>query len=258
MIPSSAFDSVPLWLILVATIGLVAAAVEAGFRLGRYRRRHSPEREAPVGAMVGAILGLLAFLLAFTFSLAASRFDERRRTIVAESNAVGTTFLRAGLLAEPHRSAAQAALRDYVDARIAAVQQGTIVESIERSTELHKVLWSQATAVSEQDPRSIPVGLFVQSLNDMIDMHSTRVMVGLRSRIPVSIWGALYLLATLTMVTMGYHEGLASDRRSAASFALILAFAMVMVLIVDLDRPREGLLQISQASMIELRESMEK
>ena len=76
-------------------------SVECGYRLGKYRRsRHEQEKEAPLGTMVGATLGLLAFILAFTFGLAAARFDTRRQVLLDEANAIGTTYLRAGILPE--------------------------------------------------------------------------------------------------------------------------------------------------------------
>jgi len=98
--------------------------------------------------------------------------------------------------------------------------------------------------------------LFIQSLNEVIDLHAKRVMVALRTRIPQPIWLVLYLLAMLSMAAMGYSQGLTSTRRSLAGFALIVAFSVVMLLIVDLDRPGEGLLRVSQQSMIDLQHSM--
>lgn len=98
--PSSGpLDALPLWGLFLAILLLVLLSVEGGYRLGKYRRsRSEEEKEAPVGAMVGATLGLLAFLLAFTFGLAATRFDTRRQVLLDEANAIGTTYLRAGML----------------------------------------------------------------------------------------------------------------------------------------------------------------
>src|SRR5438045_2424754 len=92
-------DAVPIWGLFLATIGVVVLSVEAGIWLGRYRRRQTDqEKEAPVGGIVAATLGLLAFVLAFTFGLAATRFDARRQVVVKEANAIGTAYLRAGML----------------------------------------------------------------------------------------------------------------------------------------------------------------
>jgi hypothetical protein len=251
-----ALDVIPLWGLLPITISVVLLAVEIGYRLGRRRRQHSTaEKGAPVGAMVAATLGLLALMLAFSFGLAASRFDDHRRVVLDEANAIGTTYLRAAMLPEPIATETRNLLREYVDVRLEAVKSGSIEKAISKSAELHDRLWAEALAAVEKD-RSPVTALFVESLNEVIDLHATRVMVGLRSRIPSVIWLALYVLAALAMSAMGYHEGLTSVRRSLVAFALVLSFAVVLFLIVDLDRPTRGLLQVSQDSMMDLRNSM--
>jgi hypothetical protein len=75
--------------------------------------------------MVGATLGLLAFILAFTFGLAAARFDTRRQLLLDEANAIGTTYLRAGMLPERGQQVRDL-LRHYVAARLEAVQPGKL------------------------------------------------------------------------------------------------------------------------------------
>ena len=215
------------------------------------------EKDAPVGAMVAAILGLLAFMLAFTFSMAASRFEARRQVVLEEANAIGTTYLRTRLLPEPQRTEAAKLLREYVDVRVRGVREGKVAEALARSEELHEQLWSQATAAAAKRPGSIMIGLFIQSLNEVIDLHAKRVLVGLRSRIPVSIWGVLFGLTVVGMASTGYQAGLSATRRSPAMFLLVLAFAGVLFLIADLDRPREGFLRVSQAAMTDLQRSMQ-
>jgi NADH:ubiquinone oxidoreductase subunit 6 (subunit J) len=206
--------------------------------------------------MVGAALGLLAFMLAYTFGLAGSRFEDRRQVLLSEANAIGTTYLRAAMLPEPMRTETRNLLREYVDVRLEAVQQpDKLRAAVSRSEELHNQLWSVAVAVTEKD-RSPITGLFVQSLNEMIDLHATRIMTGLRSRVPGMIWIVLSLLAILSMVMMGYHSGLANSRRSIVVIGLIIGFALVLFLIADLDRPGQGTLRVSQQAMIDLRHSM--
>jgi hypothetical protein len=92
-------DVVPLWLLFVAACAFSGLALEGGYRLGRWRHaRTKDEKETPVGTMVGSVLALFAFLLAFTFGMAASCFEARRQAVLEESNAIGTTYLRARLL----------------------------------------------------------------------------------------------------------------------------------------------------------------
>jgi len=49
-----------------------------------------------VGVLVGSLLGLLAFVLALTLSFASERFNERRLGTLAETNAIGTAWLKHG------------------------------------------------------------------------------------------------------------------------------------------------------------------
>jgi hypothetical protein len=250
-------DARPLWGLFLAILLLVLLSVEGGYRLGKYRRsRSEEEKEAPVGAMVGATLGLLAFMLAFTFGLAATRFDTRRQVLLDEANAIGTTYLRAGMLPD-RRDAIRTLLRDYVDVRLEAVRSGNVTEGIRRSEHLHDQLWTQAVALGETHPTSIVVGLFVQALNEVIDLHAKRVTAGVRNRIPGAIWVALFTVAVLSFTAMGYHAGLSRTSRSLAELAVACTFSVVIGLIADLDRPQEGVLQVSQQALMDLRQSIQ-
>ena len=250
------FDSLPLWAIFPISLAITVGSIEAGYRLAQYRtRRSAGEKEAPVGSMAGATLGLLAFMLAFTFGMAASRFENRRQVMLSEANAIGTAYLRAKMLAEPMRTDAQNLLREYVDVRIEGSQEAKFQQAVVKSEELHGRLWSVAVAQAEKE-RTVLTSLFIQSLNEVIDLHSTRIMAVTRSRVPGMIWIILYLLAIIAMVMMGYHAGLSNSRRSIATIALVIGFSSVLYLIADLDRPGQGALKTSQQTMMDLRRSM--
>ncbi len=249
-------DVVPLWLLFVVVCLFTGLALEGGYRFGRWRHaRTEEEKVAPVGAMVGSILALFAFMLAFTFGMGATRFEARRQAVLEEANAIGTTYLRTRLLGEPQRGESAKLLREYVDIRVRGIQEGTVEQSIARSEELHERLWREAVTAAERNPSPI-TGLYLQSLNQMIDLHAKRVQIGMRSRIPISIWVGLFTLALLGMASMGYQAGLSPTRRSPAMFGLVLAFASVLFLIADLDRPREGFLLVSQEAMTDLQGAM--
>ena len=256
---SEPLDIVPLWLLFLATCFFSLLAIEGGYRFGLWRHaRAAEEKEAPVSAMVASILGLLAFLLAFTFSLAASRFDARRQVVLEEANAIGTTYLRTRLLPEPQRTDIPKLLREYVDVRVRGVAEGNLAQAGARSEELHELIWAKAIDASKsKESNPVMTGLFVQSLNDMIDVHAKRVLIGTRSRIPVTIWAGLFGMAFLGMVSVGYQSGLSATRRSPAMLAMVLAFAGVLLLIADLDRGQEGFLRVSQHALIDLQTSMQ-
>lgn len=251
------FDFLPLPLLLLLASSLLWAAMEAGYQVGKYRHaQYADEKDQPVGAMVASILGLLALVLGFTFSLAASRFDDRRQAVLQEANAIGTTYLRARLLPSPHDVQVKSLLRQYVDVRISAPSKENVANAVTQSEALHEQLWLQVKGAAELDTHSITTGLFIQSLNDVIDMHAKRMLVGLRSRIPLSIWLGMFSLAMLGMGSVGYQAALSATRRSPAMLILVIAFSLVLFLIADLDRGQEGLLRVNQQALTDLQHSM--
>ena len=175
--------------------------------------------------------------------------------LLDEANAIGTTYLRAGMLPD-RREEIRALLREYVDVRLKAVLSNNIAEGMRQSLNIQDQLWAQAVAVGEKNPNSIVVGLFMQSLNEVIDLHAKRVQAGLRNRIPAAFWVALFAVAVFSLATMGYHSGLAGTSRSLAVLAVAFTFSAVIGLIADLDRPQEGGLKVSQQALIDLRQSM--
>ena len=250
-------DFAPLWVQFALTFVLVLFAIEGGFEIGvRRAAQRKAENASSAGAMANASLALLAFLLAFTFGFAASRLEARRTILLDEVNAIGTTYLRAGTLPDAEAAQARVWLREYVDSRLEAVRTGKLEEGIQQWEELQRRLWESAAAIARSNPTSIPVGLYLQTLNAMIDLHATRLNESVRVRIPVTIWAALYVLTVIAMLEMGYQTGLSGKRRPLSVPAFALAFAVVIYLIGDLDRPQAGTIRVSQQPLVELRQSM--
>lgn len=81
--------------------------------------------------------------------------------------------------------------------------------------------------------------------------------MGTRGRIPSIIIQMLIVVTILSMASMGYAKGLAGKRLHFITWSLVLAFSSVMFLIVDLDRPQEGMLKVSQQAMTDLREKLD-
>jgi hypothetical protein len=119
------------------------------------------------------------------------------------------------------------------------------------SEEILQLIWSEAVTVGEKDPHSVVGGLVVESLNEVISLHSKRVRAGLWSRIPATILYALFFVTFLAMLSMGYLAGIAGKRTNLVSLALVLAFSIVLFLIIDLDRSWEGFIEVSQRPLLE-------
>jgi hypothetical protein len=256
---SQAFDSIPLVGIFLCTVIITLVSLEVGFFQGRKKARDpTHEKDSLVGSISGTTLGLLAFLLAFTFGMAVTRFDTRRLMVLDEANAIGTTYLRAGILPEPSRSEIRHLLKEYVDVRVKSVEQNKIREGMVQSERLLDKLWAEANSIGEKNPNSIVVGLFIQTMNETIDLHEKRVMMGIHNRLPGVIWVVLYFISILGMASIGYYAGLMEKRSVIANLVLTLTFSIVLVLVVDLDRPQHGLIRTGQAPMIDLQNKLNK
>lgn len=263
MIEPTLLDHLPVWAFAITTLAVTLLTGEIGFCLGQRRqRKFSAEKQEGVGTVVGATLGLLAFLLAFTFGLAASRYDDRRVTFQDEVNAIGTTYLRSSFLPDTHGRAVRGLLRDYVDVRLEADEPGgSMADAFRKSEELHREMWKQAVAVGRDldqpgAPNSDMVALFVESLNQTIDIHAKRQGAIVRARVPSAMWAGLFTLALIALFSMGYDVGLTSPSRPVVAFGMILCFTVTIWLIADLDRPLEGFIRVNHQSMIDLRASM--
>jgi len=253
---SAFFDSLSIWWIFVITLLLSMLSVEVGYRWARYKQvRVRREKEAPVGAMVAATLALLAFLLAFTYSMSVEALQARKQALVDEANAIQTTYLRACLIPEPQSTHVRKILRAYVEERL----QWTGVENGQQnlsSKRMHCRLWMQAMAVGRGNPDSEVAALFIESVNNVIDIHTQRVVARQQSRIPGTFWIVTYVIAIIAHASIGYHGGVARTTRSPVTLAVAIAFTAVIVLNVDIDRPGEGWVNVNQRIMVDLRNWM--
>jgi hypothetical protein len=242
---------------MIATSLILTAAALAGFLIGHKTSQRVTDR-SQIGAIQASILGLLALLLGFTFGVASSRYDVRRVLAVDEANALGTTFMRAQMLPEPYRTSISDMLRHYIDLRIqtaSVLGNPSKTRKIMKETEeLQQAIWKQATAVARKDS-SVITGLFVSSLNESIDLYSSRVAVFL-TRVPSTILWILACIAIVALAVVGYGFGLIGQRSWLAIALMPVVIAAVIVMIVDLDRPEAGPTRVSQQSMIDLRNSL--
>jgi hypothetical protein len=194
-------------------------------------------------------------MLTFTFGVAASHFNTRRYLVLDEANAIWSTYAMTEMLADVPGTQSQKLLRDYVDIRLKDIQSFDELKNIIlQSNAIQDKLWSIAMSGEVKGTGTSSVWLYVQSLSDMIRLQAKRISYGSHGRIPTSIWLVLYWLAILGMAAMGYHAGLVGMRGFFAYLVLIFTFSMVIVLIYDLDRPKQQLFKVSQQALINLQQ----
>jgi hypothetical protein len=246
------------WIICIGLFAILLGALAIGRWLGRRARANIDETaKSQASSLQGAILGLLALLLAFTLSMAISRYEARKQVIVDEANAIGTTYLRAKMLPPSQAAEAVNLLGRYVTLQLelynAGYDQARLQAVSQQTTQLQRQLWSVATTVSLEDNRSVPAGLFVQTLNDTIDFDAKR-NAAFQNRVPgVVIW-LLFGVAALAVGMVGYNDGLGTRRHFIGALVIIVLLVAIIWVTIDLDLPQYGLIRVNQQSMLNLQD----
>ena len=254
-------DSIPPTVIGLGIVAILSVVIEIGYRIGKAIGRDEGLGKHPLEASVTtAILSLMAFMLGFSFASGAARQMNRKALSIEDLNASGTAYLRADFLPAELGIQSKALLREYVRVRSEIVTSGDadkIAPAIERSSEIQAELWKIAVEAREvSDSRAI--NLFVTAVNDLIDTDAKRQSVALANRFPAVLWLTLAFLGVLSTTMLGVSSGLHGRRSRIATTALIVAFSVVVVLIVDLDRPIRSLIKVSNPAVEQTIRSMEE
>jgi hypothetical protein len=240
--------------VLVVVVGTTLA----GIALGRHLRDRGEGHREPLAVMQGALVGFVALLLAFGLTMAVGRYESRRTAVVDEANTIGTTYLRAQTLAEPVRSESIRLLKQYTDSRIA------LSDTVPDSDEFHRAsahgqviqrkLWGLAGDAINAAPTSSAPRLYVETLNEMIDAHTTRV-AALANRIPQAVMVLQIGMAALSFGVLAMYLALLG-RAAFPALAGALIVTVLLLVIFDLDRPHRGLITVPDTPLVNLRASM--
>jgi len=233
---------------------VTGAAIVLGRRL---REDHETLRE-PFGVLQGALLGVVGLILAFGLSLAVGRYEDRRAAVVSDANAIGTTYLRAQLIAEPERTRSLALLRRYTDLALgvsaevpnsAAMRQTAAEQDV-----LQRRLWRLAGAAMGSAPIASAPRLYVDALNTMIDEQTIRLSA-LNNRVPGSVLALEVIGASIALGLLGLYLSVLGRGMWPMVFAAALV-TMLLLVTFDLDRPTRGLITIPDTPYASLRASM--
>lgn len=250
-------STLALALVLVLLVGGAAAI---GTLIGRRLRTRGDTTHQSVGTVQATLLGLVGLVLAFGLTMAVGRYDNRRAIVVQEANNIGTTYLRAQMLAEPSRTRSLELLRQYADVAVDLADQVPGSERFNddatRMDELQQALWSAAGDAVAADPTGTAPRLYVESLNAMIDSHTERV-TSLSNRVPgtvvlLQVLGSAIAIGVLALYLALLGRGLATSLVAAGVVILIVFISL------DLDRPHRGLITVPDSALVAVRDSMDE
>jgi len=239
--------------------GIVLGTTVLGVVIGHRLRAHADTLREPFGVVQAALLGLVGLILAFGLTMAVGRYDQRRAAVVDDANAIGTTYLRAQTLREPVRTSSIELLERYTDTSIALSEtvpgSRASTAAIAEGDRLQRELWSLAGEALAGSPDDSAPRLYVETLNEMIDMQTVRV-AALSNRVPPAVLAIEIIGAAVGLGLLALYLAILS--RGFVTVVLAAGFVSVLLLITfDLDRPTRGLVTVPDRPLVALRASMQ-
>jgi hypothetical protein len=245
-------DPVPIGVVFLLFTVLTFVCFEVGFRLGVWWQAREPgEQEGPTDMLVGSLLGLMAFVLAITLGLATDRHDARRSLVVEEATAIATAYQRADYLPAAEAARLKALLRAYVPLRI-VTDPAEVPANIARSAALARQMWTIEVTAAQAGNNSDLIASLGESLNALVAVGEQRVVAGVYARVPQTIMVLLLAGSALSLAMVGYSAGIKGRRSVLSATVLVLTLGVVTILVVDLDRPQEGFLTVSQQALVDV------
>jgi len=249
-------------LLFVLIAVLLLALAEAGFRIGMRLHRTIGVAEARArqfATVQEAVLILVSLMLGFTFAMALERYNTRRELVIKEANAIGTTFLRASMLPEPHTAAVRDALRRYVDLKLRGERMyGGDTDAIATGSpaifQLQAELWRHATESAKIQQNAI-TQTFIETVNAVIDVDEERLEEG-RVNVPAAVWVMLVVVAAFACMVTGFRAGAEGVRTALANVLVPALITIVIVIILDVAHPLHGTISISQQPLRDVQSFM--
>jgi len=248
-------DPIPIALVFVLYAIIMFACYEVGFRIGRWWQDREPgEQEGPTDMLVGSLLALIAFLLAVTMGMAGDRFDTRRNNVLASANAISVAYIQAGYLPEPQAEALRELLREYLPQRLAVEDTAQFRENLARSRSLQTDMWTIVDEAARSGYSPDLMSSLGDAVADVVTTSEAREIGSLYARVPDTLLVILFAGSALSLLMVGYSAGLKGRRSSLSAAVLILVTGVVLTVLVDLDRPREGFLVVSQQPLLDVQQ----
>jgi hypothetical protein len=228
-------------------------------QLGAFLRRRRPlkdEEREDFSLIQGATLTLLALIIGFSFSMAIGRYDQRKNYEEAEANAIGTEYVRAGLLPPADAAVIRAQLRKYTDLRILFYRTrwpGELQQINAETAQLQTEMWSAVQAPALAQPTTV-MALAVAGMNDVLNSQGY-TQAAWWNRIPVSAWGLVIITAICGNVLIGYGAR-GPGVRSKLLMVLPVVVSISFLLIADIDAPRGGLIRVAPQNLAALYQSL--
>jgi hypothetical protein len=240
--------------IFAGTLVLLWLSNQVGGFLGRKLRPLEHDSSDDLSLVINASLTLLALIIGFTFSMAVGRYDQRKNYEEEEANAIGTEYVRAGLLPAADAAKVQQLLLQYLDQRLLfyTVRDVQQLQQIDTETvKLQNEMWAVVQDAGTAHPTPV-VALAVSGMNDVLNRQGY-TQAAWWNRIPTGAWILMVALAVCCSVLIGYG---AHQKGPLLFMVLPFMVAIAFFLIADIDSPRRGAIRVLPQNMMSLSTSV--
>jgi hypothetical protein len=241
-------------LVLVVSLSTFWLSTSIGRWLSKKTRNLSEDGHDDFQLVLGGTLTLLGLIIGFTFSMAVSRYDQRKNYEEQEANAIGTEYVRAGLLSAADAVKVRTMLSDYLDQRILnyTSRDSQQLQQIDLQTaRLQTEMWSVVARAATLQPTPI-MALAVSGMNDVLNSQGYS-QAAWWNRVPIAAWSLLIVISIFCNLLIGYG----AHGRSALLFLILpIALSIALFLIADIDSPRGGIIRVSPQNLHSLAGSL--
>jgi hypothetical protein len=243
-------------MVFVVTLVVLWIAARAGVAAREKRREMDSEEREDFGVLLTGTLTLLGLIIGFTFSMAISRYDQRKNYEEEEANAIGTEYLRAELLPGANVSKVQELLKSYLAERVQFYQSdgGEPLRQINaRTAELQEQLWEGVKAPADTSQTAVSA-LAVAGMNDVLNTQGY-TQAAWWNRIPIAAWALMWAIAVCSNFMIGYYLRPAK-RHWVRLIVMPVVVSISFLLIADIDSPRGGIIRVLPQNLVNLQQGL--
>jgi hypothetical protein len=245
------------FLVLVLSLVVLWLSVRIGVFFRKKRRNMEEHDSENFGLIVTATLTLLGLIIGFSFSMASSRYDQRKNYEEAEANAIGTEYVRADFLPPADAARVRALLWKYIDQRVLfyETRNDRQLQQVDAATaQVQADLWSAVQGPAQAMPTQV-VALAASGMNDVLNSQGY-TQAAWWNRIPSAAWALMVAIAICSNLLIGYGA-----RRGEAKTSLLLVLPLIVAisfsLIADIDSPRGGVVRVRPQNLVTLSQSLQ-
>jgi len=244
------------FLVLMLSLVMLWLSVRFGVYFRKRRRTLEENEREDFGIIMAAILTLLGLIIGFSFSMAITRYDQRKNLEETEANAIGTEYVRADFLPAADAARVRSLLRQYLDQRVLFYKtrdEGQLRQIDAATAQLQTDLWSAVQVPAAAQPTPL-ITVAVTGMNDVLNSEGY-TQAAWWNRIPNAAWGLMVAIAICCTLLIGYGAR-AGKAKSTLLFVLPLVVSISFSLIADIDSPRGGIVRVQPQNLARLSQSL--